>query len=203
MSRFGPSDPLLSRMDRATRPPAILDGACAALGAPAESVPMAEQRISVELVFRRYSRYVAAVALRLLGRDDEIDDVVQEVFLQALRGLEQLREPEAVKGWLATVTVRVAGRKLRVRRVRGFFGLDDKRAYEQIAAAGAPPDERALLARVYALLDELSVPERLAWTLRHVEGEQLDEVARICGCSLATAKRRIAAAQAKLEKALR
>ena len=69
----------------------------------------------LEAAFRRYSRYVAAVALRLLGRDDEVDDVVQEVFLAALRGLERLREPEAVKGWLATVTVRPprAGRPAR------------------------------------------------------------------------------------------
>jgi RNA polymerase sigma-70 factor (ECF subfamily) len=186
-------------MDRATR----LDGVCAALGPRTGSADMAEERISLELIFRRYSRYVAAVALRLLGRDDEIDDVVQEVFLQAVRGLERLREPGAVKGWLATVTVRVARRKLRMRRVRGFFGLDDRPAYAQIATAETPPDERALLARVYTLLDGLTVSERLAWTLRHVEGEKLDAVARICGVSLATAKRRIASAQAKLDKALR
>ncbi len=56
-----------------------------------------------------------------------------------------------------------------------------------------------LLKRVYAILEELSVNERLAWTLRYVEREQLDDVARLCGCSLATAKRRIAAAQAAID----
>src|SRR5262249_23976092 len=129
VSRSPLDRPLPVQMDRATR----LDGVCAALGPSTGSADMAEGRLSLELVFRRYSRYGAAVALRLLGRDDEIDDVVQEVFLQAVRGLERLREPEAVKGWLATVTVRVAGRKLRLRRVRGFFGLDDRPAYAQIA----------------------------------------------------------------------
>ena len=152
--------------------------------------------------FRRYSRYVAAVALKLLGRDDEIDDVVQEVFLAALRGLGSLREPEAVKGWLATVTVRVASRKLRRRRLRAWVGLDRPPDYESLVAPGVPADERALLGRVYRLLDELPVKDRLAWTLRHVEGERLDAVARACGCSLATAKRRVAAAQAALERAL-
>jgi RNA polymerase sigma-70 factor (ECF subfamily) len=187
-------------MDRATS----LDGVCAALPrSDSESAEMVQERLSLELVFRKYSRYVAAVAYRLLGRDDEVDDVVQEVFLQAVRGLQRLREPEAVKGWLATVTVRVAGRKLRMRKVRGLFGLEDRHEYEQVAGRETPPDERALLSRVYKLLDELSVGERLAWTLRYVEGEQLDAVARICGVSLATAKRRIAAAQGKLEKALK
>jgi len=189
-------------MDRATTLDG--DGVCAALSARKDD-EMAESRLSLELVFRKYSRYVAAVAYRLLGRDDEVDDVVQEVFLQAVRGIARLREPEAVKGWLATVTVRVSARKLRLRRLRGLLGAqkDEREVYEQLAAPGTPPDERALLARVYRLLDELSVGERLAWTLRHVEGEQLDAVARICGVSLATAKRRIAAAQTKLEKALR
>jgi RNA polymerase sigma-70 factor (ECF subfamily) len=38
----------------------------------------------------------------------------------------------------------------------------------------------------------------VAWLLRHVEGERLQDVALACGCSLATAKRRIASAQAAL-----
>jgi RNA polymerase sigma-70 factor (ECF subfamily) len=183
-------------MERASPQP----GVCAPL--VQVGAEMVDEPLSLETIFRRYSRYVAAVALRLIGRDDEIDDVVQEVFLVAVRGMGQLRAPEAVKGWLATVTVRVAGRRLRRRKLRGFFGLDRSPGYDQIAASDAPPDQRALLARVYKLLDELTVSERLAWTLRHVEGEQLDAVARICGCSLATAKRRIASAQAKLDEAL-
>ena len=60
-------------------------------------------------LFRRYAAYVATCAHRLLGADDELDDVVQEVFLVALRGLRGLRDPEAIRGWLATVTVRRAG----------------------------------------------------------------------------------------------
>jgi RNA polymerase sigma-70 factor (ECF subfamily) len=43
--------------------------------------------------------------------------------------------------------------------------------------------------------------DRIAWTLRYIEGQQLEEVAGICGCSLATAKRRISAAQERIERA--
>src|SRR5258708_2484860 len=85
------------------------------------TMAMDHPALDLEAAFRRYSRYVAAVALRLLGRDDEVDDVVQEVFLAALRGMRRLREPEAVRGWLATVTVRIAGRRLRRRRLRTLF----------------------------------------------------------------------------------
>jgi RNA polymerase sigma-70 factor (ECF subfamily) len=156
----------------------------------------------VEGYFRAYSGYVAAIALRLLGRRDEVDDVVQEVFLAAIQGVAKLREPQAVKAWLATVTTRRVAKRLRMRRLRSFLGLDDTTHSAQLAV-DATQDQAALVDRVYRILDDLPVAQRIAWTLRHVEGEQLDSVALICGCSLATAKRRIVAAQEHITKAVR
>jgi predicted RNA polymerase sigma factor len=53
---------------------------------------------------------------------------------------------------------------------------------------------------VYRVLDELPVADRLAFTLHHIEGEKLEVVARLCRCSPATAKRRIARAQHAIEE---
>lgn len=53
------------------------------LGGPPPSLELRE-------VFRTHSAYVATLAFRLLGRDDEIDDMVQEVFLSALSGLRHV-----------------------------------------------------------------------------------------------------------------
>lgn len=152
-------------------------------------------------VFRQYSGYVAAVAFRLLGRDHEIDDVVQEVFLAATRSLRSLREPAAIKGWLATVTVRVVRRKLRGRRFRAFFGADAAPDYSEVVVA-ASQDKALLITRAYRILDQLPIDAKIAWMLRHAEGEPLESVATICGCSLATVKRRIAVAQAALGEEL-
>ena len=165
------------------------------------SATSATSATSLEALFRQHSGYVAAVALRLLGRDGDVDDVVQDVFLSAWKGAGNLRDPGAIKGWLATVTVRIAQRKLRMRKVKTFFRLDGDPEYENIPAPGASPEERALLSRIYEILDGIPVDHRLAWTLRYVEREQLDDVARLCGCSLATAKRRIAAAQDVIARA--
>jgi RNA polymerase sigma-70 factor (ECF subfamily) len=52
---------------------------------------------------------------------------------------------------------------------------------------------------VYQLLEALPIEQRLAWSLRYVEGEKLEAVAEQCGCSLATAKRRISAAHARMQ----
>lgn len=151
-------------------------------------------------VYRRFSPYVASLGYRLLGRDGDVDDLVQDVFLAAVEGLGELREVGALKGWLATLTVRLAGRKLRRRRIAQFFGFDGKE--HDVVAPGATPEERALLGQVYQALDSVDVEARVAWVLRHIEGEGLDQVAKLCGCSLATAKRRISAAQQDIERRL-
>lgn len=171
---------------------------------PAAGSGVEERQASLCLdrLFAEHSRFVAAVVLRVLGRDHEVDDVVQEVFLDALVGVPKVRTPAAIRGWLKTVAVRKAYRHLRKRRVRAFFGLDHPSCYEHLPATGCGPEERALLSRVYHMLDQISVSERLAWTLRYVEGEQVEAVAALCGCSLATVKRRIAAASAALERML-
>jgi RNA polymerase sigma-70 factor (ECF subfamily) len=154
---------------------------------------------TLESVYRTHAAYVAGVVFKLLGRDHEIDDVVQDVFLAASRGLEKVREPAAIKGWLATIAVRFSIRRLRQRRLRSFLGLDAVTENE-IAATPSGQEQRVLLARVYAVLDGLPARDRVAWTLQHVEGESLERVAQMCGCSLATVKRRIASAQRSIER---
>jgi RNA polymerase sigma-70 factor (ECF subfamily) len=58
------------------------------------------------------------------------------------------------------------------------------------------------VAQLQAVMERLPVNDRIAWVLRHLEGEPLDRVAEICGCSLATAKRRIAAAHQRIREGL-
>lgn len=157
---------------------------------------------SLDATFRRYAPYVAAIGLRLLGRDDEVDDLVGDVFLEAVRGFEQIREPAALKGWLATITVRLARRRLQYRRLRAFLRVEPDVSYERVVDGAASPEDRALLAQVYAILDGIPVDERLAWVLHHVEGETLEASASLCACSLATVKRRVRAAHEKIERGL-
>ena len=156
---------------------------------------------TVEGAFRLYSRYVGAIGLRLLGRVEEIDDFVQDVFLAAHRAITRLQRAGAVKAWLATISVRTARRRLRMRRLRRFLGLDDAPEYLDVVDPSLSPEDRALAAAIYRTLDGLPVEQRLAWTLHHIEGETLDRVAILCGCSLATAKRRIARAHQEMRGA--
>ncbi|HVY32230.1 MAG TPA: sigma-70 family RNA polymerase sigma factor [Polyangiaceae bacterium] len=156
-------------------------------------------------LYADYARFVAWFASRLLTRPDEVEDIVQEVFLIAARQLDSLTDPAQTRGWLKTVTLRRAARLLRWKKVRARFGLAKGfEANEQwIASPDASPEDRAALSELLASLDELPTDQRLAWTLRHLHGEPLEGVAALLGCSLATTKRRIAAAEAHLQQELR
>lgn len=154
-------------------------------------------------IFREYAAYVAAIGLKIMGRDDDLDDLVQEVFIEAYRGLHRLREPEAMKSWLARITVRRTIRRLRRARVLTLFGLEAPPAYAEIADASASPDERAQVALAYRSLERLPAAERVVWVLRHIEGESLDAIALICDCSKSTVQRRLRLAQKTLEQRTR
>jgi RNA polymerase sigma-70 factor, ECF subfamily len=163
----------------------------------AEALPESD-----EALFARFAPYVARIGLRLLGREADVDDLIQEVFFAAFRQRHQIRDPLAFKSWVAIIAVRTARRQLRRRRLRGFVGLDTVTPPLELRDQSMPPDRRALLARVYQVLDRIPVDQRVAWTLRYVEGEKLEQVAEHCSCSLATAKRRIASAHARIQAEL-
>jgi RNA polymerase sigma-70 factor, ECF subfamily len=171
--------------------------------APSERPPQLGSADDLAVLYRAYAPYVAAIAVRILGRDCELDDLVQDTFVNALRGLRSVREPLAIKGWLATIAVRLATRRLRARRLRRALHLEqDVLDYESICAPSASDEERALVAKVYRVLDGLPAADRVAWVLRNVQGEPLHRLPELCACSLSTAQRRLARAQAAIEKEL-
>src|SRR5262245_39949484 len=175
----------------------VIDG-----GVPARtsgSAPAAAEP-TLDDAFRAHAGFVASVALRVLGRPSEVDDLVQDVFLCVLPRLGDLRDPAALRGWLAVITARLARRRLRSRRWKIWLGVGGDFDYAQLADSAASPQDRALLGELYRALDRLPVQHRLAWTLRHVGGLELTEVASACDCSLATVKRWIGAAEAALRK---
>src|SRR5882672_3961533 len=161
-----------------------------------EDLPPADPKAAVEEAFRRYAPLVASLGLRITALRDEIDDFVQEVFLRATKGIGGLRHAGATKAWLVSITINVARQRLRVRKLRKMVGLGTTdNEHEELVDPALSPEDRLLLTRMYEALDRLPVNQRLAWSLRHIEGERLETVALLCGCSLATAKRRIVAAQ--------
>jgi RNA polymerase sigma-70 factor (ECF subfamily) len=153
-----------------------------------------------EALYRRHAPYVYSVVARMLGRTQDAEDVLQDAFVTALEKLAQLADPAAFRAWLLRSAVHQAHRQFRRRRLlrRLGFARDDD-AVSLTPGSGASPEQRAMIAELEEALTRIPPGPRLCWMLRYVEGCTLDEVASAAGCSLATAKRRLAAARAALD----
>ena len=160
------------------------------------------ERPEIEELFRNHAPLVASVGLAMLQSVEEADDLVQDVFLRAWRALERLRDREGARPWLMTIAIRLARTRLRRRKLSRLVFRADEPDFEQIAAPGVLPEHRDLVRRLYLILDKLPVELRIAWVLRHIQGETVESIAEFCGWSLSTAKRRIAAADARVSARL-
>jgi RNA polymerase sigma-70 factor (ECF subfamily) len=166
-------------------------------------LPDSEPHLDFDGLFRRYAPYVGAIGLRILGREDELEDLVQDVFVRAYRGLSRLKDQARVKAWLARITVRSARRRLIRRRWWRLSIAREPADAERLMDPSATPEERAIVRSVYRMLDELPADDRIVWVLRFVEGEQLEQIAQDCGCSLSTVQRRLRSAKRLMDRVKR
>ena len=158
---------------------------------------------AAEQLYRRHAPFAINLATRIAGSNTDVEDVVHDAFIKAFDNLTSLRNPKAFRGWLGSIVVYAMRSRLRRARFMRLFGLGrggDPIDIEHIASDNASPRSRAELAQVYALLRTLAVDDRIAWTLRVVEGHQLKTAAELAGCSLATVKRRIRRAQRYIDQ---
>lgn len=145
-----------------------------------------------------WAGFVAGFAYRLLGRDTELEDIVQETFVEAARNLSKLREPAALRGWLRTIVVRRVNRRLAERYRRKEI---EQAMLEQGPCARKARDQDGL-DTLYRALAHLPPKLRVPWILHRIEGETVAEVARICEIGSMTVKRRVRDADHRLRKRL-
>ncbi len=145
-------------------------------------------------LYKRHARYIAGVVYRILGEDGDLDDIVQETFISAVRGLEGLRDPDQLRLWLVTIAVRQTQQTLRRRRRQRLLRLD----FANTEPLYDNPDGDPRLSEIYDALDHLSEKIRIPWMLHIVEGMTIKEVSRACSSSPMTVKRRLASARTKL-----
>jgi RNA polymerase sigma-70 factor, ECF subfamily len=156
-----------------------------------------------EALFHRYVGMASGLAYRLLGRDTDLDDVVQESFTVAFATLEKLAKPQAFAAWFRAIVTGTAIAVIRRRRFLARFGLSRQEPIDldTLIAPTAPPEIAAELRAVYSAIDALPASERVVLLLRRVEHLPLEEIAEQTGLSLATVKRRLERATGALARA--
>jgi len=162
----------------------------------------AGERSAESILYRRYAAGLLEVAQHLLRSPAAAEDVLHDAFLLAFSRLAQLKQPAQFRAWTLAIVVSLVRKRLRRQRLLRWVGLeavDDAPLHLQ-ARDGASVEARGELAVLDGVLRALPVPLRLAWTLRHVEGEKLEAVAAAMGKSLATTKRYLSKAEAHVER---
>jgi|HubBroStandDraft_1064217.scaffolds.fasta_scaffold119809_2 RNA polymerase sigma-70 factor (ECF subfamily) len=149
-------------------------------------------------LYRRHARYVAGVVYRVMGSDADLDDVVQEAFVDASRALGAFKEVSSLRAWLGRIAVRRIHKRLaRRRRWRWFLNEE-----QHNTVTVSEPRVGARIEDLYEALEALPPKARIPWVLHCIEGETLPDVAVMCDVSLATVKRRIASASAHVNRKL-
>jgi RNA polymerase sigma-70 factor (ECF subfamily) len=171
----------------------------------AELVEAARQgdREAFGLLVARYERIVYATVYRRLGDHAEADELCQEVFIQALRKLDQLHEPRCFGGWLRSIADRMAiNRAVRRRPVPA----SDPGMFETACAEQETP-LAAILRRerrdqVRAGLRRLRALDRETLVAFYFDGSSLVEMSEKFASPVGTIKRRLHVARRRLAKEL-
>jgi RNA polymerase sigma-70 factor, ECF subfamily len=162
---------------------------------------VAGDRMAKQNLFRRHAPMANRLARRLLGPGIDANDLVQDEFVEALLGIDRLRNGQAFQAWLCSIVVRTAQKIRRRRRLLERFGLLRPKPLEMDAfcSRSAPPDVAAELKAIYSLLRTLPAEMHIALVLRRIEGMSIEQIAEHMQVSVSTVKRRLAAAEGRLD----
>jgi RNA polymerase sigma-70 factor, ECF subfamily len=157
-------------------------------------------------LFKRYRLEVARIVARSLGPDADLEDVVQDAFIQIFRSIDGFRGDSKFSTWLYRLVTNVVRMHLRKRRVRPAIapGVPPERALAP--DANATPEhavERSWrLRRLYQHLDRMSEKKRTVLVLHDFEGVAPVEIAAIVGAPVLTVRTRLFYARRELYAAL-
>jgi len=133
---------------------------------------------SLERLIAEHQPRVERLAYRLLGWSDDVGDVVQDVFVRALRGRRRFRSESSVSTWLTRITInacRSHRRRSAVRRVFTPASADEATAEHH--GEDAHRDERC--ERVRDAIRALPLKYREVVVLRYLEDLPVREVAKL------------------------
>jgi RNA polymerase sigma-70 factor, ECF subfamily len=157
-------------------------------------------------LYVRHRADVARLVYRMLGGRGDLEDVIQEVFVQVHKSLKDFRGQSKLSTWLHRVTVNVVLMHRRAARSRPVFA-DEPIGEGVVHGSDVLPDEdaeRRERVRAFArLLDRLADKKRIVFVLHELEGISPTEIAKIVGAPVLTVRTRLFYARREIEAMLR
>lgn len=157
-------------------------------------------QLAFQTLFERYHRPMAALVSRMIANSEDVDDVLQEVFVRAWRGLPNFRGDAQFSTWLYRIAVNSALKyRSKTRRdgkpdlsTEDLAGGVDQLAADEDAPAvrgGDPLQETVRQDRdeqVRAAVANLPEKQRSVVVLHYFEGHSCDEISKMVGCTVGT-----------------
>jgi len=154
----------------------------------------------------RYKRPLYALAYDLTGNHHDAEDLSQDVFIKAYRGMDDFRGEAQVYSWLYRIAVNTYLNKRRKKALRFRQLWDDFSQAAPEPGTQPRPDQHTeagtMRGHVEAALQQLSPRERSAFVLRHYQDLSLKEVATTMDIAEGTVKSLLFRATQKLRTAL-
>ena len=145
----------------------------------------------------RYSAIISRYVWRLLGVDDEHEDVLQQVLIGIISNLKTIKKPESLDSWVKSVTIRVVKHELRKRKKKRSIFRNAIAIEEDTSPDPNSPLKQAHIRSFYAILNKMPQDDRVVFVLKHLEGYSNEMIAEYCSYSVSTAKRRLERAKAR------
>jgi len=173
---------------------------------------VAEQRareavkLDFTALYHEYKSKVYGTVTQVVGRTDEIDDIVQVVFLEIHRSIPKYKGQSKLSTWIYRIAVNVALQYIRKRKRRKVFLFfnDEERQVESMAVDLRPRYEsRDLIRRLVSHLEKVSEKKRVVFVLHELEGLPVDKIADICEVPVNTVRSRLHAARTEVMGRLR
>ncbi len=153
-------------------------------------------------LFEQFQRAVYAIAFRRLGNHAEAQEVCQEVFIQAMRKIGQLRDPRCFAGWLRSMASRMSlNRAVRGPRMPVMPETLEVASRDQQTPLGDIHDAECR-AQVHSGLDRLTTLDRETLVAFYFDGRSLIEMSDQFRTPVGTIKRRLHVARKRLAREL-
>ncbi len=162
-----------------------------------------------EILYRRHSRRVFGICLRMAGNQSEAEDLTQETFLTIFRKIQSFRGESAFSTWVHRVTVNTVLMRFRKKNVASDSLDEANDPDEEEFKAPLQLGERDL--QLSGTIDRINLERainqlapgcRAMFVLHDVEGYRHDEIAAIAGCSVGNSKSQLHKARLRLREIL-
>ncbi|HWX54506.1 MAG TPA: sigma-70 family RNA polymerase sigma factor [Verrucomicrobiae bacterium] len=175
---------------------------------------LAGDRDAFRVLVERHSRSIYHVAYRMTGNAQDSEEIVQETMLRAYKALPRFELRSNFGTWLYRIAVNRTLDFLNARkRVQETHQITEDPDFEdgggkevQLAATGPGPDRLLLSAevkqKIMQAMNQLSAPERVAFTMRHMEGKSIAEISQAMKLKPSAAKNSVFRAVQKLRQQL-